>query len=206
MPPQSPSTVSSHAISQRLLLCSSLAESWLERLRPLVSHRDHVNMQGTQWSNSTQLRDVCLAAQSDTFIPWRTVTSLSHHELVQRTRLDKQYTQHMQQLRNDWHHINESNPGSIRVFHSNADGNCFFYTFCQHMTGSESHHFLFRLHVVIELLFNIDYYMNFTNGCISKYAGYVNVHSTANGAWRLRNVLCDAIVALGCESRTWSGL
>ena len=76
---------------------------------------------------------------------------------------------------------------------------------CQHMKGSESH-FLFRLHIVIELLFNIDYYMNFTNGCISKYAGYVNVHSTANGAWRLRNVLCDAIVALGCESRAWSGL
>ncbi len=118
MPPQSPATVCSPAISQRLLRCPSHAESWLQRLRALVEHRDHVNVQGTQWFISDQLRDVCLAAQRDTFIPcWRTVmTSLSHHELVQRTRLDNQYTLHMQQLRIDWHGINVSNPGSIRVF------------------------------------------------------------------------------------------
>jgi hypothetical protein len=42
------------------------------------------------------------------FISWRTVTSMSHHELVQRTMLDNQH-------RNDWHGINASNPGSIRM-------------------------------------------------------------------------------------------
>jgi hypothetical protein len=72
--------------------------SWLERLRVLVKQRDDVNIQGTQWLNSEQLRDGFLAAQSDAFIPWRTVTSLSHHELVQRTRLDDQYALHMQKL------------------------------------------------------------------------------------------------------------
>ncbi len=76
----------------------------------LVEHRDHVNTQGTQWVICDQLRDACLAAQSAPFISWRTVTSMSHHELVQRTRLDNQYTLHMQQLRNDWHGINASNP------------------------------------------------------------------------------------------------
>ena len=95
MPPQSPATVSSHAISQRLSLVSPVAESWLDRLRALVEHRDHVNVRGTQWVISDQLRDVCLAAQSDTFIPWRTMTSLRHHQLVQHTTLDHQYTVHM---------------------------------------------------------------------------------------------------------------
>ncbi len=65
------------------------------------------------------------------------------------------------------------------------------------MTGSESHHLLLRLHIVIELLLNIEYYMNFSNGCISQYAGYVNVTSTSNGAWRFRNVLCDATTNCG---------
>ena len=60
MPPQCPATVSSHAISQRLYLKSSAAESWLERLRALVEHRDHVNVVGTHWVISDQLRDVCL--------------------------------------------------------------------------------------------------------------------------------------------------
>ncbi len=129
MSPQSPATVSSHAISQRLLICSrasSLAESWLQRLRTLVEHRDHVNTQGTQWMISNQLRDACLAAQNVAFIPWWTVTSMRHQRLVQRTRLDNQYTLHMQQLRNDWHGIKAYNPGSIRLFYSNANGNCFF--------------------------------------------------------------------------------
>ena len=65
------------------------------------------------------------------------------------------------------------------------------------MTGSESHHLLLKLHIVIELLLNIEYYMNFSNGCISQYAGYVNVHSTANGAWRFRNLLCEATTNCG---------
>jgi hypothetical protein len=61
--------------------------------------------------------------------------------------------------------------------------NCFFYTLSQHLTGSEDHQLLLRLHIVIELLLNIEFYMNFTNGCISVFGGYVNVHSTANGAY-----------------------
>jgi hypothetical protein len=125
------------------------------------------------------------------------MTSLTHHQLVHHSTLDHQYVMHMQQLRNDWHGINASNPGSIRVFHSSPDGNCFFNTLCRHMTGSESHHLLLKLHIVIELLLNIDYYMNFSNGCISQYAGYVNVHSTANGAWRFRNLLCEATTNCG---------
>jgi hypothetical protein len=103
----------------------------------------------------------------------------------------------MAQLREDWHGINASNPGSIRVFHSGPDGNCFFYTLSQHITGSEQHQLLLRLHIVIELLLNIEFYMNFNNGIIAKFAGYVNVTSTANGAWRLRTVLRDATSNLG---------
>jgi hypothetical protein len=39
--------------------------------------------------------------------------------------------------------------------------------------------------------------MNFINGIIAKFAGYVNDTSTANGAWRLRTVLRDATSNLG---------
>jgi hypothetical protein len=97
----------------------------------------------------------------------------------------------MAQLREDWHTINASNPGSIRVFHSGPDGNCFFYTLSQHMTGSEQHQLLLRLHIVIELLLNIEFYMNFDNGIISTFAGYVNVTST--GCYRLQMAKFPAV-------------
>jgi hypothetical protein len=103
---------------------------------------------------------------------------------------------HMQQLRDDWYSVNASNPGSIRVFHSTADGNCFFYTLSQHLTGSEDHKLLLRLHTVIELLLNIEFYMNFTNGCISVFGGYVNVHSTANGAYRHSDHIASTVTWL----------
>jgi hypothetical protein len=63
--------------------------------------------------------------------------------------------------------------------------------------SSEQHQVLLRLHIVIELLLNFEFYMNFNNGIIAKFAGYVNVTSTANGAWRLRTVLRDATSNLG---------
>lgn len=195
---QRPATVSSHAISQRLSLYSSRAESCLDRLRCLVQQQQHVDLVEGEWVVSRALRDACLASQRATSVPWDDVASLSHHELAQRTRLDDQYALHMQQLRDDWYSINASNPGSIRVFHSTPDGNCFFYTLSQHLTGSEDHQSLLRLHTVIELLLNIEYYMNFINGCISAFGGYVNVHSTANGAYRLRCVLKDA-----CSDYGW---
>jgi hypothetical protein len=65
------------------------------------------------------------------------------------------------------------------------------------MTGSEQHQLLLRLHIVIELLLNIEFYMNFDNGIISTFAGNVNVTSTENGAWRLRTVLRDAATNFG---------
>ena len=116
---------------------------------------------------------------------------MHHAELVHHTRLDDQYLRHMAQLREDWHTINASNPGSIRVFHSGPDGNCFFYTLSQHMTGSEQHELLLRLHIVIELLLNIEFYMNFDNGIISTFAGYVNVTST--GCYRLQMAKFPAV-------------
>ena len=197
MSPQRPTTVSSHANSQRLHPISCRAASWLSRLRALVAEPEHVSVEGTRWVISDELRGICIAAQRATYFPWRSLRSLRHAELVQYTSLDDQYLLHMAQLREDWHGINASNPGSIRVFHSGPDGNCFFYTLSQHITGSEQHQLLLRLHIVIELLLNIEFYMNFNNGIIAKFAGYVNVTSTANGAWRLRTVLRDATSNLG---------
>ncbi len=167
---QRPTTVSSHANSQRLYPVSSRAPSWLQRLQALVAHPEHVSVQGTRWVLSEELHATCIAAQRDTYFPWRSLRSLRHAELIQHTSLDDQYLLHMAQLREDWHTINASNPGSIRVFHSGPDGNCFFYTLSQHMTVSEEHQLLLRLHIVIELLLNIEFYMNFNNGIISKFA------------------------------------
>ena len=155
MSPQRPTTVSSHANSQRLHPISCRAASWLSRLRALVAEPEHVGVEGTRWVISDELRGICIAAQRATYFPWRSLRSLRHAELVQYTSLDDQYLLHMAQLREDWHGINSSNPGSIRVFHSGPDGNCFFYTLSQHMTGSEQHQLLLRLYIVIELLRNI---------------------------------------------------
>jgi hypothetical protein len=82
MSPQRPTTVSSHANSQRLHPISCRAASWLSRLRALVAEPEHVSVEGTRWVISDELRGTCIAAQRATYFPWRSLRSLRHAELT----------------------------------------------------------------------------------------------------------------------------
>jgi hypothetical protein len=147
------------------------AQPWLQLLVILVRDRRHVHYNPSMRSLVFSEHGIasCRMAQAATFVDWRSMPTMTPASLLPRTMKSSAHRPLLNVFQPEWFTRNQRLHDCIRVFHASSDGNCLFNTASIFVCGSEAMNALLRLHTLIELVLNWQYYMDFNVGCVGEF-------------------------------------